>query len=151
MVDNEDGGTRALEFVENLRELFGRLRIEVRARFVEHQDLGAERKNAREPHLLLLSFGERVNVGVEKMRDPERFGRALEARVHIVGRHPAALQGEGDFVAHVQGEELFFRVLEERPHLFGEVRHGGVRDVAVVDPHRPRHLAPENLGCDAVG
>ena len=151
MVDDENGRARALEFVENLRELFRRLGVEVRARFVEHQDLGAERENAGEPHLLLLAFRERMNVGVEKMRDPERFGRALEARVHIVGRHPAALERKADFVPDVQGEELFFRVLEERPHLFGEVRHGGFRDVAVVDPHRPRHLAPENLGCDAVG
>ena len=85
------------------------------------------------------------------MRDPERFRGTLETSVDVLGRHPAALQGEGDFVAHVQGEELFFRVLKERPHLLGEVRHGGFRDVAVVDPHRPCHLAPENLGCDAVG
>ena len=60
----------------------------------------------------------------EKWGDAERFGRTLDPCSDFFAGQPAALKSEGDFVADVQGEELLFGILKERPDVFGKKRNG---------------------------
>ena len=64
-----------------------------------------------------------MNVLLEKVRDAEPVGGGEHALFNRFGSHAAASQGKGDFVADVQGEELLFRILKERAHMFGELSH----------------------------
>ena len=65
-----------------------------------------------------------MDVLLEKMRDAEPSGGGEDAFLDHFGSDAPASEREGDFVAHIQGEELLFRILKERAHVFGKVCYG---------------------------
>ena len=145
VVDDENRRTAALQFTDRAGERFGRLRVEVGARFVEHERLRSEREDGGKSNFLLLSLGKREDALAEKRGDAERFCRTLDPRSDFFAGQPAALKSEGDFVADVQGEELFFGILKERPDVFGKKRYGRLGGVEPVDRDLSLETAAENL------
>ncbi len=118
VVHDQNGAAFGLQGGERLRERFGGLGIKVGARLVENQHLGAQRQNVREPHLLLLAFGEGVDVLLQKIGEAESIRGRGNARLDVVRGHAAASQRKGDFVAHGKREELLLRILKERADRF---------------------------------
>jgi hypothetical protein len=121
-VDRGDAD-RAVDVLELGPHFLAQLRIEVRQRLVEQQDLGRIGDGAGERHALLLPAGELVRIPVADGVEPHPLQGSRDLPVTLGTRHMAHLQAIGDVLAH----------RHVRPHGVALEHHA---EVALVGRHR---------------
>jgi hypothetical protein len=69
---------------------------------------------------------------------------------HLLALDLEVLRTEGNLEGDVGREELGLEVLEDEPHLLGELAHPALAGGASLDAHLPLHPAPEEVGDQTV-
>jgi len=89
------------------------VRIEIRRRLVEEEDLGTEGEDAGECEALLLAARERAGRMVVRIRESDARERSVDTRPDLGGRYATVLEPERHVVAGPGHDELRLRILED--------------------------------------
>ena len=125
---------------EVCEEAVGAVRVELRRRLVQQQELRAERERGRETHALELAARELVRAPCREVERADGVERGLGARSDRVGGRRDVLEPERDLVEDACHHDLVVRVLEDGRHRPGEV--GGTRAPRVETGDLHRALEP---------
>ncbi len=69
---------------------------------------------------MFLAAGKRGGFFLTQVGDVQALQRFVRAGEHLGVGHALAFEAEADFVEHVGAQDLTFRVLQERTHMFGD-------------------------------
>ena len=127
----DDHGCAARERV--LEERLRALRIELRRRLVEEQQLGLERERRREADALQLAAGKLRDAAAGQVRGTDGRQRSLRARQDRLRRHADVLEPEGDLRLDLREDDLILRILEDGRDRARELRRMRVARVAAGD------------------
>ena len=97
-----------------LDRLLGALRVELRGRLVEQQQLWLQRQHRREADALELAAGELGHAPLGEMRGTNGGEPLGHPRADVRRRRADVLQPERDLGGHAREHDLVLRVLEER-------------------------------------
>ena len=151
VVGDVDGGDPepALERGDLRPRLDAELRVEIRERLVEQEDLRPADDRAAHRHTLALAARECLRLAVEVLLEVEHLRRLGDAAPDLGLREVCELQGEPDVVGyrHVRVERVALEHHRHVPRLRRQERDVAVadRDRAGVDPLEPRQH-PEARG-----
>ena len=124
--------------------------VEVRGRLVQAQNARLYGQHRGYGEALLLAAGERRWRALLEPFQAYLPEHPLDAFDHLPPLHPEVLRPEGHLQGHVRGEELGFEVLEDEADLLGELPYLALAGGASPDAHLSLHLAPEEVGDQAV-
>src|SRR5215211_1453114 len=151
VLDDDEGNVVAVF------EVFGDLEdpqladgIEVRGRLVQAQDAWLYGEHRSYGETLFLAAGEGGRCTAFESFEAHLPEHALDAPDHFVALHGEVLGPEGDFEGHVRREELGLEVLEDEPHLLGELADPPLAGGASPDAYLPLHPASEEVGDQTV-
>src|SRR5918997_2560188 len=125
-------------------------RVEVRRRLVQAQYPRLYRQDRRDGEPLLLPARERRRLASLEPLEPHPPKHPPPPPGHLLPLHPEVLGPERHLQSDVSGEELRLEVLEDQPHLPGELSDLPLARRAPPDPYLPLHPAPEEVGYQAV-
>ena len=110
------------QLVEEVGDRRGPRRVELGRRFVEDQDVGAHRHDARDGHALLFAAGQGERLTVGEVADRQAGERGIDPSVHLVARHAQVLEAERELLADglLRGRQLVGRCREDDPDLAEE-------------------------------
>ena len=142
----QDGGPGPRELVEEVGDRRGPRRIELGRRFVEDQDTGAHRHDARDRHALLFAAGQGEWLAVGEVADRQAGQRGVDPSVHLVARHAQVLEAERELLADglLRGRQLVRGCREDDPDLAEERAGRGGRRVGAFDDHPTVELGPDD-------
>ncbi len=120
MLCNDDAGVLVREIDERRYQGRRPLVVELRERFVEHQQAGSHRENAGDRKPLALAARERRNRAAPEMRDPSTFERLADPAEHQRRRCPDVLEPERNITLDARIHGLQFRILKHEPDTGGE-------------------------------
>ena len=101
----------------DVRQLVYRVQIEVRGRFIHHDDLRRSRRHARAGDLLLFSTGKLEDVPVEKILDPHRTTHLIHSSPYLLLADPLVFTPKCDLACRVNTEKLASRILKDAAHI----------------------------------
>ena len=134
------------QLVEEVGDRRGPRRVELGRRFVEDEDAGAHRHDARDRHPLLLAAGQREWLAVGEVTDRQAGQRGVDPRVHLVARHAQVLEPERELLAdgQLRGRQLVGRRGEDDPDLAEERAGCRGRRVGAFDDDPTVELGPDD-------
>jgi hypothetical protein len=116
---------RLIEPHQGLQHFFGRLRIELAGRFIQHQHLGAQGQSGGDGHPLPLPTREGVQLALAQMRQIEPVEHIADTLLHFGSGNGRILQTKGNLRLHHIQHRLCFRVLQHKPHMLAHHRGAG--------------------------
>jgi hypothetical protein len=125
-------------------------RIQVRGRLIQAKYARLDSEHRRYGEALLLAAGEGGRGTVLESFEAYLPEHGLDAPDYLVTLDGEVFRPEGDLQGHVGGEQLGLEVLEDEPHLLGELADPPLTGGAASDAHLSIHLAPEEVGDQTV-
>ena len=146
MFGTQDRRAGPRQFVEEVGDRGGPGRVELGRRFVEDEDAGAHRHDARDRHALLLAAGQREWLTVGEVTDRQAGQRGVDPRVHLVSRHAQVLEAERELLAdgQLRCRQLVGRRGEDDPDLAEERAGCRGRRVGAFDDDPTVDLGPDD-------
>ena len=134
------------QLVEEVGDRRGPRRVELGRRFVEDQDAGAHRHDARDGHALLLAAGQGERLTVGEVADRQAGQRGIDPRVHLVSWHAQVLEAERELLADglLRRGQLVGRRGEDDPDLAEERAGCRGRRVGAFDDDPTVDLGPDD-------
>ena len=122
-----------VQMAQRHQHLFGGLRVELRGRLVEHQDLRLQRQHRGDRHPLLLAAGEGADAPVAQVGDRHLVQHLFDALAHRRRRQSEVLHGKRQLILHGIDDELRFGILEDEADEIGHAARGQRHRVAAED------------------
>ena len=117
------------------QDLLGRGRVQRRGGLVEDEQAGVHGEHRADRDPLLLPPGERAQVAVPQVGDPEQVEGLLDPAAHRVAGQPELLHAVGELLLDGVGDEAGGRVLPDVPHDVGALPWRMAYDARAVEQH----------------
>jgi hypothetical protein len=126
---------RRAESLDRAEEEPRGIRVELRGRLVEQEQVRLEGERRGEGDTLELAAGELGRPATPQVERSDRLERTLDARADLRRRRAEVLEPEGDLVLDERHHDLVLGILEDGRDRPGEIRGAGRARVLTRDHH----------------